>query len=162
LTSYDRAVSADQRILRGAIFAELGIAARYGNELVAEELRKVGVDSQEYGFLSFIGVLQPVTRTRLAAASGIPRTTLRDRIRQRVDQGHIREEPHPADGRATLLSLTKAGQSNFDRGHPAFMRALRRLNDELEGALDEHEEVVWRVRVALQRIADRVEAAPRA
>ena len=44
------------------------------------ELRRAGVDPDAYGFLSFVGTLQPVTRTRLGRASGLRRTTLRDAI----------------------------------------------------------------------------------
>ena len=145
-------MAADDRILRGAIIAELGVAARYGQELVNVELRAEGVDPDEYGPLSFIGVLQPVTRTRLAAATGWRRTTLRDVLRRLIDRGHLQERPNPDDGRSTLLTLTAAGQAIFDRGKPAFLRALARLDAELEGQLDEHEEIVWTVRVALQRL----------
>jgi hypothetical protein len=34
----------------------------------------------------------------------------------------------------------------------AFRRALARLDEALEGRIDEHEGVVWRVRVALQEL----------
>jgi DNA-binding MarR family transcriptional regulator len=145
-------VASDERIVRGAILAELGVAARYGEEFVAKELRAAGVEPDEYGPLSFIGVLQPVTRTTLAAATGWPRTTLRDVLRRLIDGGHLEERPNPNDGRSTLLALTPAGQAIFDRGKPVFHRALAALDAELGGQLDEHEEVVWTVRVALQRL----------
>jgi DNA-binding MarR family transcriptional regulator len=146
-------MAAGERILRGAIFSELDIAARYGRDMVAAELRSAGVEPDEYGPVSFIGVLQPVTRTTLAQATGWPRTTLRDMLRRLIERGHVEERPNPADGRSTLLTLTPAGQEIFDRGKPAFHRALRRLNEQLGGAVDEHEEVVWKVRVALQQLA---------
>jgi DNA-binding MarR family transcriptional regulator len=57
------------------------------------------------------------------------------------------------NGRSTLLSLTAAGQEIFDRGLPAFQRALIALDGALEGQLHEHEEAVRRVRIALQRLA---------
>ena len=57
-------------VVRGAIVNELGLASRLAFELSARELRAEGVDPDDYGPLSFIGVLQPVTRTRLAAAIG--------------------------------------------------------------------------------------------
>jgi DNA-binding MarR family transcriptional regulator len=145
-------MASDERIVRGAIFAELGVAARYGEELVAKELRAAGVDPDEYGPLSFIGVLQPVTRTTLAEATGWRRTTLRDVLRRLIDRGHLQERPNPNDGRSTLLALTPAGQAIFDRGKPAFLRALATLDAELGGQLDEHEQSVWTVRVALQRL----------
>jgi DNA-binding MarR family transcriptional regulator len=155
-----RLMAADERIMRGAILAELGVAARYGQELVAAELRAAGVDPAAYGPLSFIGVLQPVTRTRLARATGWRRTTLRDALRKMIDLEHVRESPNPDDGRSTLLTLTPAGQNIFDRGQPAFLRALARLDAELGGGLDDHEQIVWKVRIALQRLA--AERAPAA
>jgi DNA-binding MarR family transcriptional regulator len=143
-----------ERVVRGAIVNELLVAGRYAHELTAIELRAAGVDPLEYGPLSFIGVLQPVTRTTLAAAVGQPRTTLRDTVRRLIERGHLREVPNPRDGRSTLLELTPAGQAIFDRGKPAFHRALREIDAALEGGLDEHEEVVWRVRVTLQQLVE--------
>lgn len=152
-------MASDERILRGAIFAELSVAARYGEDHLATELRQAGVDPDEYGQVSFIGVMQPVTRTRLAEATGWRRTTLRDSLRRLIERGHVREEPNPRDGRSTLLTLTPEGQAIFDLGKPAFLRGLARLNEALDGRLDEYEEAIWTVRVALQRLtSDRVPA----
>jgi len=145
-------MASDERILRGAIFADLGVAARYGEELVAAELRAADVDPDQYGPLSFIGVMQPVTRTQLAEATGWRRTTLRDVLRRLIDRGHVEENANPNDGRSTLLTLTPAGQTIFDRGKPAFQRALGLLNEALDDRLDVHEQAVWEVRVALQRL----------
>ncbi|HLM35072.1 MAG TPA: MarR family winged helix-turn-helix transcriptional regulator [Gaiellaceae bacterium] len=142
-----------ERILRGAIVLELNLASRYANEVANRELRAAGVDPDEYGFLSVVGILQPVTRARLARAIGARRTTLRDAIRPLVERGHVREDPHPRDGRASLLTLTPAGQEIFDAGLPAFRRALRAIDEALDGKLDEYEESVWTVRVSLQRLA---------
>ena len=60
--------------VRGAIVNELLDAGRYA-EASNAELRAVGVDPVEYGPLIFIGVMQPVTRTQLAEATGQRRTT---------------------------------------------------------------------------------------
>jgi DNA-binding MarR family transcriptional regulator len=60
--------------------------------------------------------------------------------------------PNPDDGRSTLLELTAKGQRIFDRGLPAFQRALRRLDEALGGELDAHEETVWQLRQALQEL----------
>jgi len=140
------------RHVRGAIVNELGLASRLAHEISAAELRAVGVDPHEYGPLSFIGVMQPVTRTKLAEATGERRTTQRDLVRLLIDRGHVREVPNPKDGRSTLLELTPAGQKIFDRGIPAFQRALRRIDEALGGRLDEHEEVVWRLRTTLEEL----------
>ncbi len=96
-------------LVRGAIVNELGVAFRYASEIVNEELRADGVEPPEYHPLSFIGVMQPVTRTQLTAATGYPRTTVRDMLRAVIERGHARERPNPRDGRSTLLELTPKG-----------------------------------------------------
>ena len=141
-----------ERILRGAIVYELMTAARYAIEYSNVALREAGVDPNEYGFLSIVGVLQPVTRAKLARATGMRRTTLRDALRPVIERGHVREDPHPTDRRATLLRLTPEGQAVFDKGQPAFVEALHRIDAALGGKLAEHEETVWNVRVALERL----------
>jgi len=140
-------------IVRGAIVQELLVAARYGWELTRRQLIAEGVEPSEYGPLSFVGTLQPVTRTRLAQAMGLRRTTLRDLVARLIERGHVREEPNPNDRRSTLLTLTPAGQEIFDFGLPVVRRVLAQIDGELDGRLDEHEEAVRRVRVALQGLS---------
>ena len=139
--------------VRGAIVNELLVAGRYALEVSNAELRTAGVDPAQYGPLSFIGVLQPVTRTELAEATGRPRTTERDILRGLIERGHVREYRNPRDGRSTLLELTPEGQAIFDRGIPAFQRALHQIDAALDGQLREHEDAVRRVRLALQALA---------
>jgi DNA-binding MarR family transcriptional regulator len=146
-------VAPNEPIVRGAILQELWVAARYGSDVVNAELRRAGVDPEAYGFLSFVGTLQPVTRTRLGEASGLRRTTLRDAIGRLIERGHVEEQPHPRDGRSTLLVLTPAGQEIFDRGLPAFRKAIHALDESLDGALDEHEDAVRRIRIAFQALS---------
>lgn len=146
-------MSASDPLVRGAIVQELWVAARYGQELARAELAAAGVDAEEYGFLSFVGTLQPVTRTKLAAASGLRRTTLRDALTRLLERGHLEERANPHDGRSTLLVLTPAGQQIFDRGLPAFRGVLQKLDAALDGTLHEHEDAVRRVRVALQELS---------
>src|SRR4029079_19250652 len=146
------AVAEAEPIVRGAILQELLVASRYGWELAQQALRAEGVDPAEYGPLSFVGTLQPVTRTQLTQAMGLRRTTVRDLVARLIERGHVREEPNPRDGRSTLLTLTPAGQDIFDRGIPVFRRVLSQIDEALGGRLDEHEQAVRRVRVALRAL----------
>jgi len=143
---------ATEPVLRGAITNELWVAARYSGELTSAIMRAEGVDPDEYGPLSFIGFLQPVTRTRLAEATGQRRTTVRDMVGRLIERGHVEEQPNPRDGRSTLVTLTPAGQEIFDRGVPVFQRVLAAIDDALDGGLREHEDAVRRVRLALQSL----------
>jgi DNA-binding MarR family transcriptional regulator len=145
---------ATEPIVRGAIAQELWVAARYVHDISEQRLRAAGVDVREYGPVSFIGVLQPVTRTRLAQAQGVRRETTRDVVARLIERGHVEERPNPRDGRSTLLVLTPEGQEIFDRGLPVFQEVLRALDEALGGELHVHEEAVRRVRVAAQSLAD--------
>ena len=40
----------------------------------------------------------------------------------------------------------------FDKGIPAFHRALGKIDEANDGRLDEREEVVWQIRVALHSL----------
>ncbi len=80
------------------------------------------------------------------------RTTVRDLVARLIERGHVREDPNPRDGRSTLLTLTPAGQDIFDRGIPVFRRLLSQIDGALEGRLDEHEQAVRRVRIALRAL----------
>jgi DNA-binding MarR family transcriptional regulator len=145
-------VSTSEPIVHGAIIQELWVAARYGVALSEQALDGVGVDLREYGPLSFIANLQPVTRTTLARAMGLRRTTVRDAVGRLIERGHVEERRNPDDGRSTLLVLTPAGQEIVERGGPAFQSVLNGLDDALEGTLKEHEDAVRRVRIALRKL----------
>jgi DNA-binding MarR family transcriptional regulator len=147
------AMAQTEPLIRGTIVNELAVAARYALELSNRELRAAGVDPGEYGPLSFVGVMQPVTRTLLAREMGLRRTTLRDLVGRLIERGHVREDPNPSDGRSTLLTLTPAGQEIFDRGIPVFRRVLREIDAALGGQLNEEELAVRRVRIALQALS---------
>jgi DNA-binding MarR family transcriptional regulator len=149
-----------ERHVRGAIINELGSASRYAHELAALELRAAGVVPSEYGFLSFVGTLQPVTRTKLTEASGLRRTTVRDVVKRLIDRGHVMEVPNPKDGRSTLLVLTPDGREIYDKGQPAIRRVLEAIDEALGGKLDEHEETVWRVRNVVQELMGDREPVP--
>jgi DNA-binding MarR family transcriptional regulator len=146
-------VAAEERLVRGAIYNELFVASRYGQQLIRGELEAAGVAVDEYNLVSFVGFLQPVTPTDLARASGITRTTLRDAIARCVERGHLEQVPNPDDARSHLLRLTPPGEALLERGLPAVHRALRRLEEALDRPLDEYEESVWRLRRTLQRLA---------
>jgi DNA-binding MarR family transcriptional regulator len=142
----------DERLVRGAIYNELFVASRRGQQLIRGELEAAGVPIEEYSLVSFVGFLEPVTPTDLARASGITRTTLRDAVARAVERGHLEQAPNPADARSHLLRLTPAGRRLLQRGLPAVHRALHRLEAALDRPLDEYEETVWRLRRTLERL----------
>lgn len=143
----------DERLVRGAIYNELAVASRYGQQLIRGELEAAGVPIEEYHLVSFVGFLEPVTPTDLGRASGITRTTLRDAVARSVERGHLEQVPNPGDARSYLLRLTPSGRRLLERGLPAVHRALGRLEAALDRPLDEYEGTVWRLRRTLERLA---------
>ncbi len=135
--------------------SKLGLAVRYAHEVSGRRPPRGGRRPRRVRLpVDGRARLQPVTRTALARATGLRRTTLRDAVRPLIERGHVVESPHPGDGRATLLALTPAGQELFDRGLPVFRRFLDELDDELGGTLAALEVAVRSVRFALERLAD--------
>jgi len=107
-----RPVAPKEPIVRGAILAELLVAGRYGKEFADAELRRAGVDPDSYGFLSFVGTLQPVTRTRLgqAAATTMARYTWDDTHTQ-VSGTYVGEIIGVLHNRATKVLIGNVGST---------------------------------------------------
>jgi len=61
----------------------------------------------------------------------------------------------PAGVSPSRVELRPAGQAIFDRGIPAFRRALRRIDTALGGNLDDYEDAVRSIRTALQAELER-------
>jgi DNA-binding MarR family transcriptional regulator len=92
------------------LFLEVPVASRYVVQILEQKLRPTGIPPYQLGLVTHIRHAQPVTPTAIAAASGIPVTTLRDNIQRLVDVGLVRRLPNPADGRSYLLELTSRGE----------------------------------------------------
>jgi DNA-binding MarR family transcriptional regulator len=84
------------------------------------------VDEHTYPVLSGIARVGPATSAELAAEIGVDRSRISRHADRLQDAGLIRRSPSPDDARATLLTLTRAGEAEVAR-----LRAV------LAGHLDE-------------------------
>ena len=84
------------------------------------------VDEHTYPVLSGIARVGPATSAELAAEIGVDRSRVSRHADRLQDAGLIRRAPSPDDARATLLTLTMAGETEVAR-----LRAV------LAGHLDE-------------------------
>jgi DNA-binding MarR family transcriptional regulator len=123
-------------------------------QLAQRAVEGSGVSTDEYGVLSGILVLGPVSPTELAAQLGIPATTMSVYLGRFVDGGLVRRLPNPEDGRSYLVELTDAGHDvikfvapRMRREHDALMArsalsredlmlTLRALEEATKTALD--------------------------
>lgn len=92
--------------------------------------------------LSFtsLSVLHTLSRAGACRLSDMVRTeqikqpTLTAAVAKLERDGLVRRSPDPSDGRASMLSLTAAGQSIVSRRHAERVEGLRRLVDRLPPA----------------------------
>jgi len=121
--------------------------------LVAEAMRDAEMRPDEYAVYSVVFEAGPLTQTDLAERLGMAVTTVADHVRTMVERGHLRKWPHPADQRATLLSLTPQGIRAHRRASRSFEVAARAMSDQLP-RLEEEE-----AREMLQRLTASAEHA---
>jgi DNA-binding MarR family transcriptional regulator len=120
------------------------IASELVSALLERNLAEDGVDTPFYGTLSVIGVWGPLTPSKVAEMTGTPLTTVSDRLRRMVADGHVERVAHPDDGRSHRVRLTKAGDGHWRQGWPALQRTIAQVEanlgrpaDEVEGALED-------------------------
>ncbi len=93
-----------------------------------------GVDRQTYSVLSGLARLGPQSAARLADELGIDRSGASRYADRLQNAGLLERGPDPRDGRATLLSLTPAGQAAVAELRDALTRHLAsRIADWPEG-----------------------------
>ena len=108
------------------LFLKTTVAAGYVGQLVQRHLDPVGIPAYLLALVTHVRDHQPVTPSGIAAASGVPLTTLRDNIQRLVDRGLARRIPNPDDARSYLLELTPAGLALTKAADPALAERLRR------------------------------------
>jgi DNA-binding MarR family transcriptional regulator len=132
-------------------FDVFAVAARLGAYLDAA-LAETGIRPAEYAVYSLMLEAGPRTPSELAAALGVPPTTLSTYVAAMLARGDARRLPHPTDGRSSRLVLTDQGRGVIRRVNPAFARAEAAILANLDRPEDE-------VRAALADLADALERA---
>ena len=95
------------------------------------------VDRLSFSSLSVLHTLSRLGACRLSdlvRTEQIKQPALTAAVAKLERDGFVRRSPDPGDGRASLLSLTAAGQSIVSRRHAQRMEGLRRLVDRLPQA----------------------------
>src|SRR5262249_50249592 len=90
----------------------------------------------------------------IAAASGIPPTTLRDNIQRLVDRELVRRVPNPDDARSYLLELTPAGLAMTKAADPAQLDAYVAVESRLPRPLADYERMTDELIAALEAVLE--------
>ena len=130
--------------LRGAVL-------RLGRRLRYQTLGDADLSATELAVLGRIGLCGPMAPSALARAEHVKPPSMTKVIERLQEQGLVRRDPHPTDGRQCLISRTEAGE--------AFVQATRErrtawLAERLGGLSSEDRQAVLAAAPALQRLAD--------
>src|SRR5262249_17430445 len=113
------------------LFLKTAATAQYVGQVVDASLATAGIPGYLLAILTHVRDHAPVSPSEVAAASGVPATTLRDNIQRLVDRGLVRRVPHPDDGRSYRLVLTRRGDGVMQAADPALLAAYLELERRL-------------------------------
>ncbi|MFJ2958233.1 MarR family transcriptional regulator [Streptomyces sp. NBC_00669] len=118
------------------------------DDALAEDLRQaIGelvravrtADTMPPGEAAILGHLDrsgPQTTAALAHRRGVTHQSAAKSVKELIDRGSVRAEPHASDGRKILLHLTDAGRTRLQQERS---RRATWLNAAIADALDHHE-----------------------
>ena len=132
-------------------FDVFALSSRLGAYL-DRALAGTGLRPVEYAVYSLMLEAGPRTPSELAAALGVPPSTMSGYLRPMLQRGHARRIPNPTDGRSFRVVLTDAGRGAHRAVNPAFSGADQAILDALDRPKDE-------VRDALQALSDAIDRA---
>jgi DNA-binding MarR family transcriptional regulator len=128
----------------------------YVGQLVELSLRDVGLPAFLLPTLVHIRDREPASPTEVAAAAGVPMTTLRDNIQRLVDRKLVRRTPNPVDGRSYLLRLTRRGRTAADASGDALLETYLALERHLPRTLATYERALDELNRGLESVLDEV------
>jgi DNA-binding MarR family transcriptional regulator len=141
------------------LFLEVPVASRYVVRILEHRLASNGIPPYQLGLVTHIRHAQPVTPTAIAAASGVPLTTLRDNIQRLVDGGLAQRIAHRTDGRSYELELTARGEAMARAADPVLAEAYAALERLLPKPLDHYQAAVEELNAALERVLEEIDSA---
>ncbi len=99
--------------------------------LLHQAMADAPLSPDEFAVTSVLNLTGPVRPTELSAQTGMRPTTLSNYLRRFEERGLVRRRPDPADGRASLVSLTPRGTRQTVACFPGFSAAITAFHDAL-------------------------------
>ena len=105
--------------------------SRHITQIYDRHLMENGLTVTQFGLLSAIQALAPVSVSTLADTLGADRTTI-TRLIQTLERDGLVIQHAGADKRTRAISVTEDGQQAFENGIPHWKAAYRELKEKLE------------------------------
>jgi DNA-binding MarR family transcriptional regulator len=116
---------------------DLFVAAQRVRRVLADGMAKSGLRPDEYAVYSLLFEHGPLTATEMSELLGMPLTTVLDYLKAMSAAGHLERTPHPGDGRALQLRLSRAGVAAQKRANACWNVVRTRLEDGLPMPIDQ-------------------------
>jgi DNA-binding MarR family transcriptional regulator len=145
---------------RNVLF-RLFILGQLADDLLGRAMVDLNLNPNDFAVQSAIRAFQPVTPTRLSALLGMPPTTLSSYLRRLEERRQIRRRPNPADGRSSLLEVTRAGERNVVAAFPALRGSIARVHEQLDYSPQELDLALDRLEDALRTVLSRPDESVR-
>jgi DNA-binding MarR family transcriptional regulator len=145
---------------RNVLF-RLYILGQLTNDLFDSAMTRRKLNPNDFALQSAIRAYQPVTPSQLSALLGTPPTTLSSQLARLERRKQIKRRPNPADGRSSLIELTKAGEKNVIAAMPALRGAVALVAEHLDYSLEELDLALDRLEDALRAAVSRPDAGVR-
>ncbi|HEX2499503.1 MAG: MarR family winged helix-turn-helix transcriptional regulator [Actinomycetes bacterium] len=128
---------------------ELAITNAFVSDAVDREVVRRGLSVTQAGLLRIIDAYGPVTPSELERRTALPPSTLRDRVRVLVRGRYVARSRSSTDGRSFVLEVTETGRAYLAQVMPLVAQLETRIDEELDGRLDEFRGMLTRIRVVV-------------
>jgi DNA-binding MarR family transcriptional regulator len=116
-----------ERLERRGPFLLLYAVNQQLSSLLAQSMDGAPLTPGEFAITSALRLIEPARPSRLAEVTGLRPTTLSNHLRGFEERGLVRRRRDPADGRASLLSLTPRGLRDTEACFPQFGEAVEQF-----------------------------------
>lgn len=106
-------------------------------ELMQGVIAGTGVSGEEYAILGVVEFFPDRTPTELAAALGIPPTSVSRQVASLLDKKLAKRRPNPEDGRSYLLRTTVKGSRVVQTIAPRIAERVQALGEAADRPLEE-------------------------
>jgi DNA-binding MarR family transcriptional regulator len=130
-----------------SLLFDLFVTSQRIRRILADAMAESGMRPDEYAVYSLLFDKGPLTATEMSEALGMPLTTVLDYVKAMSSDGHVDRMPHPADGRALQLHLTRSGVAAHRRAHDHWEVVRKQIEGNLSMPIGQ-------VRRALQALGD--------
>ena len=142
-----------RRRRKPSLLLELAIANAFAGQLFEREALRLGLDPPRgAGVLELVFIHGRATPTALEEVSGLPPTTLRERLQGLIDAGYVERIPNEADRRSYFLDVTEEGNTFLATITPAVRAAERAIRRSGGVPLDEYHRPLERFRKTAQAL----------